>query len=153
MTNEGAVQHGSQDSHDQLQAAAFGGSRGSDISRSARRLSAFFTAILGVSVALFLLAVVYVYPTHSLWLIIAVTVLYGAGIASACIWFQRARRASSRGWARRYGVGFALTMALYAAGVAFTVSTDWRTAWFWLPYAIITATPVVVAGMMRGSAR
>lgn len=153
MTNEGAVQHGSQDSQDQLQAAAFGGSRGSDISRSARRLSAFFTAILGASVALFLLAVVYVYPTHILWLIITVTALYGAGIVGACIWFQRARRASSRGWARRYSVGFALTMALYAAGVAVTVSTDWRTAWFWVPYAVITATPVVVAGMTRGSAR
>lgn len=153
MTNEGAAQHGAQDFQDQLQAAAFGGGRGSDISRSARRLSGFFTAILGASVALFLLAVVYVYPSHVLWLIITVTALYAAGIGSACIWFQRARRASSRGWTRRYTVGIALTMSLYAIGVALTVGTDWRTAWFWVPYALLTAAPVVVAGMVRGSAR
>lgn len=153
MTNENAAQHPSEDVQAQLQAAALGGGRGSDISRSARRLSGFFTAILGASIALFLLAVVYVYPTRVLWLVIAATALYAIGIGSACIWFQRARRASSRGWSRRYAVGFALTMALYAAGVAFTVSTDWRTPWFWVSYALLTATPVIVAGMARGSAR
>lgn len=153
MTNEGAAHHNSPDFRDQLRAAELGGGRGSVISRSARRQSGFFTVILGVSVALFLLAVVYVYPTHVLWMVIAVTVLYAAGIGSVCIWFMRAKRASSRGWTKRYTLGLSLTMSLYAIGVAFTVSTDWRTAWFWVPYALLTATPVIVAGVAPGRAR
>lgn len=153
MTNEGAAQDSAQNFHDQLRAAELGGGRGSTISHSARRVAGFFTAILGASIALFLLAVVYVYPTRVPWLVITVTMLYAAGIGSACIWFQRARRASSRGWARRYSVGFTLTMSLYAIGVALSVATDWRTAWFWVPYALLTATPVIVAGVMSGRAR
>lgn len=153
MTNDSTARGDGQDFQDQLRAAAIGGGHGSDISRSARRLSGFFAAVIGASVALFLLAVVYVYPAHILWLVIAVTALYGIGIVGACLWFLRVRRASNRGWSRRYGVGFALTIALYAIGVALTVSTDWHTAWFWVPYAILTAAPVTIAGLLRGEAR
>jgi len=153
MANDSTAQDGGQDFLDQLRAAASGGSHGSDISRSARRLSGFFAAVIGASVALFLLAVVYVYPTHILWLVIAVTVLYGLGIASACLWYLRVRRASNRGWSRRYRIGFALTIVLYAIGVALTVSTDWHTAWFWVPYAILTAAPVTAAGLLLREAR
>lgn len=153
MTNDATTDRPSASVEEQLQAADFGGGRGSDLSRSARRVSGFFTAVLGASIALFLLAVVYVYPTHLLWLVITVTVLYGLGIVSACVWFQRARRASNPGWSRRYSAGLALTMAFYAIGVALSVATDWRTPWFWLPYAVVTATPVVLAGMVRGGSR
>jgi hypothetical protein len=153
MTNENAAHDRAQDIHDQLRAAELGGGRGSDISRSARRQSGFYTAMLGASVALFLLAVVYVYPTHVPWLVVTVTMLYAAGIGSACIWFARAKRASNRGWTKRYTQGLALTMSMYALGVALTVSTDLRTAWFWVPFALLTAAPVIVAGVVPGRAR
>ena len=149
MTGETSHESDGNSVPDQLRAADIGGGGGAEISRSAEWVGGAYAIAIGLLIAAFLLVVVYVYPTRIPWLIISVTITFFAGITIAIIWYQRQRRASSRGWTKRYSVGFALTIMFYAVGNALAGSIDLREIWFWLPYAVLTALPVVIGGMPR----
>jgi hypothetical protein len=106
---------------------------------------------MGILVALYLLVVVYVYPQRDAWLNTVATVAFVACIVGTVRWHERQRRASSRGWSKRYSVAFALTLGLYGAGIALLGMTDIRGWWLWLPYAVLTALPLATAGLWRGA--
>ena len=149
MTNESLESNGNL--HEQLSAAEQGGSGGARISRSADRFGGRYAAIMAFLVAAYLLVVVYVYPRNIAWLDITVTAAFVACTVGASLWHGRRRRASSRGWAKRYRVAFALSAGLYGLGIALAEMTDTRALWFWLPYSLLTALPLVVAGLLRGT--
>jgi uncharacterized membrane protein YoaK (UPF0700 family) len=100
-----------------------------------------------------LAVVVFIYPTRSVWLIGPSTVLYGVGIGVVGAIYRMRRKGTSRITARRYRVGFFSTMSLYAIGVVLSVVLDAQNAalplWFWLPYIVATALPMVVSSSLR----
>jgi hypothetical protein len=134
---------------DQLNAAAAGGGSGSGVSRKAHRLGSFYAGAVGLLIAAFLLVVVYLYPTHILWLEIPVTVAISAALIASCLWYRNERRASSPGWAKTYARSFTLSMTLYVVGVALSASLSQDAFWFWLPYAVLTALPLLLQGKRR----
>lgn len=131
-----------------LGAAETGDRAGASVSRSTVGLERVFAAVIGVCVSLFLLSVVYLYPLGNQGLTVAVTVLYGAGITVAIVAFARLRRGASAGWNRRYVVGFISTMVLYVGGVVIFSLTALTIPVLWVPYAIATALPVIVASLV-----
>ena len=135
----------------QISSATHAGGAGNALGSSAHRTASTFTTAIGLLVGSFLLVVVYVYPSRMLWLTLSVTAAYGVGITVASVWFQRARRAAERGWGRRYTVGVLTTMAFYTVGVMIAGVPELQTPAFWVPYAIATAVPVVIAGLLRGA--
>ena len=135
----------------QLRAAEAGGSGGARISRSADLAGGRHAVVVAILLALYLLVVVYVYPREILWLDVAATTAFVAAIVGANRWHERRRRASSRGWARRYSAGFAVSALLFGLGVALLDMTDSRAAWLWVPYAAVTALPLVAVGAIRTS--
>ncbi|MHB1172372.1 MAG: hypothetical protein ACYCZY_07720 [Lacisediminihabitans sp.] len=135
---------------DQLDAAASGSRDGEVISRSAERMGGAYASIIGVLIGAFLLGVVYVFPTRIPWLVVLVTLAYGGGLGVASLWYIRRRRATGRGWARRYRIGFVVSIVLYAVGIAVSVSTESHDPRFWIPYAVATALPLIAAGLVRG---
>jgi phosphatidylglycerophosphate synthase len=150
MTNDhaGEVQ---QNLRDQLQAAESGGGGGERLSRSAALFGRRYALLMGTLVALYLLVVVYVYPQRNAWLNVVATVAFVACMVGTVRWHERRRRASSRGWTKRYSIAFALTLGLYGVGVALLGTTDNRAWWLWLPYAVLTALPLATAGLWRGA--
>lgn len=151
MANDKSYEPDGNSAREQLRAAAFGGSAGAVISQTAGQTARAFTSAIGILIAAFLLVVVYVYPTRNPWLIVITTAAYGIGTAAAIFWFQRRRQASTHGWNIRYLVGLALSMTFYCAGVIVSGRVDLHTPWFWLPYAVVTALPLVVAGFKQGA--
>ena len=145
----------SQESYDKLReqvtAAERGRGGGAQISRSADRFGGRFASVMAVLLAAYLLVVVYVYSMNIAWLDVAVTAAIVVAVVGACLWHRRQRRASSRGWARRYSIGFALSAGLFGLGIALVDITDSRALWLWLPYALLTALPLVTAGILRGA--
>lgn len=134
-----------------MRAAEAGGAGGARISRSAELSGGRYAAVMAAVVALYLLVVIHVYPQRVLWLDILVTAAFAAGRVSATLLHERRRRAASLGWARRYSVAFALSAGLFGLGVALSGMTDSRSAWLWVPYAAVTALPLVASALMRGS--
>jgi len=148
MTN--APSHESHPSLDeQLRAAEAGDSGGARIARSAGLAGARYAAIMATLVALYLLVVVYIYPRDILWLNIVATAVFVAGMLGTCVTYGRRRSASGLGWSRRYSVGFALSALIFGLGMALLDLMDSRTAWLWIPYAAVTALPLLAAGLMR----
>lgn len=133
-----------------LTAAERGSGAGSNLARDAALNDGAFAVTLALLIASFLLAVEYVFPTGNLVLMFGSVVLYGIGVLAVVLWNQRRRRASRPGWARRYSRGFAITMAFYAIGVALSVSPEPSSIAFWLPYAALTAAPLVAAALWTG---
>lgn len=131
------------DLDDQLQAARVGGIGGERLARTADIAGGRYAAAMATLVALYLLVVVYIYPLDILWLDIAATAAFTAGLAGTCRSYGRRRRASGLGWSRRYSVGFALTALLFGLGVVLQGLTDVRDAWLWIPYAAATGTPLM----------
>lgn len=128
-----------------LAAAASGIEAGTAVSRSTRNTERGFAIVLGACISLFLLSVVYLYPLAIPLLTIAVTIVYAAGIVAAILAFTRLHRANSVGWSTRYIVGFIGTMALYVGGVVLFSATQITAPALWVPYAIVTALPVIIA--------
>jgi hypothetical protein len=63
-------------------------------------------------------------------------------------------RATARGWASRFAWAFGATCVLYTLGVvgASFEAVPPQLA-IWLPYAVLTAAPMLVAAVLRGRAR
>ena len=133
-----------------LTAADRGSGVGSTLAREAAVNDGAFAITLAVLIASFLLAVEYVFPSGNLVLMYGSVVLYGLGVVAVVLWNQRRRRASQPGWTKRYGRGFAITIAFYAIGVALSVAPEPSSLAFWLPYALLTAAPLVVAALWSG---
>ena len=151
MADQKAYEPDGNFARDQLSAAALGGSAGAVISQTAGQTARVFASVIGILIAAYLLVVLYVYPTRIPWLIALTTAAYFVGIAAAVLWFQRRRQASTRGWNMHYLVGLALSITLYCAGIFMFGIVDFHALWFWLPYAGVTALPLVVAGTWRGN--
>ena len=133
-----------------INAADRGSGVGKRIAREAAINDGAFAITLAVLIASFLLAVEYVFPSGNLVLMYGSVAVYGIGVVAVVLWNQRRRRASRPGWSKRYATGFAITMALYAIGVALSVSSEPSGLLFWLPYALLTAAPLVIAALWRG---
>lgn len=102
---------------EQLSAAATGHRGGAALSRSAITGGRAFASAVGILIAGFLLAVIYIFPTGFSAASIGVIAAYGLGLVVA-IGLHRRNRASGLGWKRRYTVGAAVSISLYAVGVA-----------------------------------
>lgn len=133
-----------------MTAAERGSGFGQRIARDAAVSDGAFAITLAVLIASFLLAVEFVFPSGNLLLMYGSVALYGVGVVAVVLWNQRRRRASSPGWSRRYAAGFAITMALYAVGVALSVAAEPSSIAFWIPYALLTGVPLVIAALWRG---
>jgi hypothetical protein len=135
-----------------LDAATAADNSGAAIARRGSKAIATMSIAIAVLVALFLLAVVYIFPTDNLPLIIASVVLYGIGIFTSVMTYNRLRVSTGPGATHRYMVGLALTMSLFAIGVALTFVVDLATPLFWVPFAVLVAVPLTVTGL-TGSRR
>jgi peptidoglycan/LPS O-acetylase OafA/YrhL len=137
---------------EQLRAVDAGSTAGNEIGRAGKTHDALYGTTIGVLIAAMLAVVVFVYPTHALWLVGPSTVLYGVGVGVLGAVYRMRRKGTSRITAQRYRVGFFSTMALYVIGVALSVVLDARSAalppWFWLPYVVVTALPMVIASTL-----
>ena len=102
-------------------------------------------------IAGYLLVIVYVYPLNIVWLDVLVTAAFVVSIVAASLSYGRRRSASSRGWAKRYSLGFALSVGLFGLGIGLADVTDSRALWLWLPYALVTALPLLAVGLLRGA--
>lgn len=149
--NNDRVGHVNQNLHEQLLAAEAGGGGGVRISRAAEALGGRYAMLMAAQVAAYLLVVVYVYPQHNMWLNIVATVAFVVALVATCRWYARTRRASSPGWPRRYSVAFAVTAGLFGAGIALLDITGNRSWWLWVPYAAVTALPLLAAASRRRS--
>lgn len=138
---------------DQLRAAEAGRAGGARIARSADLAGSRYAAVMAALIALYLLVVVYIYPQDILWLDVAATAAFTAGLVGTCVGYGRRRRASGLGWGRRYSAGFAISALLFGLGVALLDLTDSRAMWLWIPYAAATGIPLLAAvpdGLGRG---
>ena len=135
-----------------LDAATAADSSGAAIARRGSRAIATMSTAIAVLVALFLLAVVYIFPTDNLPLIVASVVAYGIGILASVMIYNRLRVSSGPGATHRYMVGLALTMGLFFVGVALTFLIDLTTPLLWVPFAVVVAVPLIVTGL-TGSRR
>ncbi|MEO8094145.1 MAG: hypothetical protein ABI632_04335 [Pseudolysinimonas sp.] len=146
--NDTPVSASAKDAQILLGAAQSGAEAGSSVSRSTAGAERAFAVAVGVCISLFLLSVVYLYPLGNAVLTVAVTLLYAAGLAAAIVVFARLRRGASAGWNRRYMIGFLATMVLYTGGVLIFSTTALTSPVLWVPYAIATAVPVILASMI-----
>ncbi len=129
---------------EQLRAIDAGSSAGLDIGRASRTHDALYGAAVGVLIAAMLAVVVFIFPAKQAWLIGPSTVLYGVGIGVIAAIYRMHRRSTSRLTARRYRAGFFTTISMYAVGVVLSLFGPGLPLWFWLPYVVATALPLVI---------
>ena len=128
-----------------LDAAGAGDQSGNRISESGRRTNIIFSTVLGLCIGLFLLGIVYVFPTGEIVPIILISLGYAVGITVSVTVYNKLRRSASLGWQRRYVVGLSLSMSLFCVGLALTFLVTITTPLFWVPFAIVVAVPLVVS--------
>ena len=134
---------------DLLAAAERGDDDGLKLARSTNRASSLYSISIGVLVAAFQLATVYIFPSANLVWIFGSVAVYALAILAAVFVYSRVRTGAPAGWNRRYAIGFSVTMALYLGGVVLATAAGWTSSLFWVMYAILVALPVSVAGSMR----
>ena len=134
---------------EQLRAVDAGSTAGNQIGRAGRTHDALYGTAVGVLIAAMLAVVVFIYPTKSPWLIGPSTVLYGVGIGVVGAVYRMRRNGTSRITAKRYRAGFFTTISLYAIGVVLSVLGFGLPLWFWVPYIVVTALPMVIASNLR----
>jgi len=88
------------------------------------------------------------------WVLVAGIFGYGALMQVVVYRHQRSVRATARGWTSRLAWALGTASALYTLGViaATTGAVPPRPA-IWLPYAVLTATPLLVAAVVRRRSR
>ena len=109
------------------------------------RIVAFTMAAVGVLVAAALAMSNAFAKTHPLIASIGFAV-YGLAIGGLMFWYARHVRVWKGDWGIRYGVSFALTMVLYAIGVAWSSggSPSWA---IFAPYCVLAALPMIMAAV------
>ena len=135
-------------SEELISAAALGANSGQHMARTAAANERAFAIGLAVLIASLLLAIEFVFPARNLALMVGAVAVYGIGVLTLVLWYQRRRKASRPRWSKRYGAGFALTMAFYAVGVAIGIADQPDSLAFWIAYATFTAAPLVIAALL-----
>ena len=131
-----------------LDAANAADSSGARLARRGSAAIATMSISIAVLVALFLLSVVYIFPTGNIPLITASVSLYAIGIFASVTVYNRLRVSTGPGATHRYIVGLAWTMSLFFVGVALTFLIDLTTPLLWIPFAIVVAVPLSVTGLV-----
>ena len=132
-----------------LEAAAAADQSGAAVARQGSRAIAAVEISIGVLVALFLLAAVYIFPSDNIVAVILSIVGYTVGIIVTVFVYNRFRVAAGYGATRRYMIGLSLSMGLFALGVASTFLVTITTPLVWAPFAIIVAAPLVDTGVLE----
>jgi peptidoglycan/LPS O-acetylase OafA/YrhL len=140
----GTMNENTSSAAEQLRAVHAGSRVGIDIGRAGRVQDALYGTAVGVLIAGMLAVVVFVYPTRVPWLIVPSTVLYGVGIGVTGAIYRMRRKGTSRISAKRYRIGFLVTISLYAIGVVLSVLGLALPVWFWIPFIVATALPMVI---------
>lgn len=136
----------------QLSAAERAAERARSLVREAAPHNARFVSLMGLIVAGLGLAVGLTEHAASHVGLIAALGTYPILLSLLVWWRQQTKRATGRGWSRRTAGALGLTMTFYGFGVplaAFGLIGP-RLA-FWLPYALLTATPALVAARTKPS--
>lgn len=112
-----------------------------------------YFAVLGVLMGSLGLAVDLTMRTHP-WVWITGLFVYVGVLQVAVYQHQRSKRATARGWTSRISWALGTTIALYTLGVVGAATGLFpATLAIWLPYAVLTAAPMLVAAVVRGRAR
>jgi hypothetical protein len=130
-----------------LDAASHAESSGAAIARRSGRGIGIMSIAIGVLVAYFLIAVVYIFPTENLALIIGSVVIYTIGICASVFTYNHLRVASGTGATNRYMVGLSFTMGLFCIGVALSFIIDVTTPLLWAPFSLAVAAPLIATGI------
>lgn len=140
------------EARDALMRASAAGVTARRVAHADRGRHAWFTAGVGVAMALYLLATTYLIPRNTALFVVALVVYVGF-ILGICFRFNRVRRAAPEGWSRAYSISFGLTFALYAAGIAVNALYEVRSTWVWVLWSAVTAVPMVVTAVrtVRGA--
>lgn len=132
-----------------LLAAETGSGKGGELASAAEAGGGAFSLALGIMIAALLLAIEYVFPAQVLWQLVTVMAVYSVAVVTLVAWYARRRRASSLAWGRRYSAAFGVSIAFYAAGLAIGATPGLTSPWFWLPYAALTAAPLLLVGIAK----
>lgn len=140
------------EARDALERASAAGVTTRRVAHADRGRHAWFTAGVGVAMALYLLATTYLIPRNTA-LFVAALAIYVGFILGICFRFNRVRRAAPEGWSRAYKVSFGLSFALYAAGIAVNALYQVRSMWVWVLWSAVTAVPMAVTAVrtVRGA--
>jgi len=130
-----------------LEAASAADESGAVVAREGSKAIAVVEISIGVLVALFLLAAVYIFPSDNIVAIVLSIFGYTIGILVTVFAYNRFRVAAGYGATRRYLVALSLSMGIFAVGVASTFLVKITTPVLWIPVAIIVAAPLVIAGI------
>lgn len=138
-------------SRDEALAALRAAEQVTALTDSDRRRLVRFTALLGLLVAALFVACWWTVGNDNTVGFTVVMLAYGA-VLGALIWWQRRAQAAPRGFARVYGWGLGLTMALYAIGITWVSVTSRQPAspLLVLPYAALVALPCLWAAYRIG---
>jgi hypothetical protein len=132
---------------EQMAAVAATQARGRQAVVAAGRRNAAFLAGFGLLFGALCLTVGLTVHRSPVGLVVAV-VAFTVVLQVLMVWRDRTKKATGRGWGRRSSVALGTTGALYAIGVvlaAFRVVGP--ELWFWLPYAVATALPMLIAAL------
>ena len=130
-----------------LEAASAADESGAVVAREGSKAIAVVEISIGVLVALFLLAAVYIFPSDNIVAIVLSIFGYTIGILVTVFAYNRFRVAAGYGATRRYLVALSLSMGIFAVGVASTFLVKITTPVLWIPVAILVAAPLVIAGI------
>lgn len=110
------------------------------------RIGAFITAGVGVLIAVVLvmtrvLGETIPMPYVIIMGVLASTVVGLIPLVGLMPWHNHHVRVAKRGFARRYVASFGVTMALYAIGMMWAISTPWVV---FAPYCVLVAVPMLL---------
>lgn len=119
------------------------------LSRTDAAVGATLTGGIAILIAATLAAVTF-WRGHPVGIVVSMGV-FAVAVALLMGWHTSRSRISERRWARRYLLGFGLTMVLYAGGI-FWESFAFPGWVVFAPFCVLVAVPGVAAGMrmMRG---
>ncbi|ARJ06601.1 hypothetical protein B5808_16250 [Cnuibacter physcomitrellae] len=124
--------------------------RGAAASRGAW-IGAATSVAIGLLLAGFLLASVFLFPTADGPTAALIVGVYAVGIVLATTVYNLGRKLTPAGWIRRYSIGLASSMGVFAIALALSFLVDERSLWLWVPLAVLTAAPLAVLGSIRGN--
>lgn len=124
--------------------------RGSAASRESW-IGAATSIAIAVLLAGFLLASVLVFPTADGLTAALIIGVYAVGIVLATTVYNVGRKLTPAGWMRRYSIGLASSMGVFAIALALSFLVDERSLWLWVPLAVLTAAPLAILGSIRGT--
>jgi hypothetical protein len=146
--NSGDVHSSRPAASDQLAAVARAYARTTAVVQMSRRSNGWFVVTLGLLFGALIAGVGFTEHSSPAGLIISI---FAFTIILQIVMFsrQKTKIATAKGWSRRTGWAFAITLILYVAGVCLAAfEAIGPTPAFWVPYALATAAPMVVVGLV-----